>query len=62
MMSRKNYQEVAEIVNLLISIGYIQEGKESFVIGMFGEMFQRDNPRFERGRFVNACLENIKQS
>ena len=57
MMSRKTYQEVADILNLLFSIDYVKEGKEEFVIGMFAEMFQRDNDRFDRSRFVDACLK-----
>lgn len=56
MMTRKDYVRTAEILNLLISIDYIKEGKEDFVIGMFAEMFQLDNDRFDRGRFVDACL------
>ena len=57
MMTRKDYVEVAEILNLLFSIDYVKEGKEDFVIGLFAEMFQRDNARFDRNRFVDACLK-----
>ena len=57
MMTRKDYVEVADILNLLFSIDYVKEGKEDFVIGLFAEMFQRDNARFDRNRFVDACLK-----
>ena len=56
-MTRKDYVEVADILNLLFSIDYVKEGKEDFVIGLFAEMFQRDNARFDRNRFVDACLK-----
>lgn len=56
MMTRKDYVRTSEILNLLISLGYIKENKEDFVIGMFAEMFQMDNDRFDRGRFVDACF------
>lgn len=58
MMTRKDYVRTSEILNLLFSIGYVKEGKEDFVIGMFAEMFQLDNDRFDRSRFYDACLTN----
>ena len=60
MMTRKDYVEVSEILNLLFKVGYVQENKESFIIGLFAEMFQRDNARFDRNRFVDACLKDIE--
>lgn len=56
MMTRKDYVRTSEILNLLFSIGYVKEGKEDFVVGMFAEMFQSDNDRFDRVRFADACF------
>ena len=60
MMTRKDYIEISEILNLLFKIGYVKQGKEDFIMGLFGEMFQRDNARFDRNRFVDACLKDIE--
>ena len=60
MMTRKDYIKTAEILNLAISMGYITEQGEDFVIGLFAEMFQRDNARFDRNRFVDHCLTGWK--
>ena len=60
MMTRKDYVRTSEILNLLFSIGYVKEGKEDFIVGLFAEMFQSDNDRFDRVRFADACF--VKES
>lgn len=57
MMTRKDYVATSEILNLALAMGHVTEEGKNFVIGQFAEMFQRDNARFDRTRFVDACLK-----
>jgi len=53
MLSRKHYQAVGEILS------HFPEGSPtasmSKMAESFADMFARDNPRFDRARFYEAC-------
>jgi hypothetical protein len=56
MMTRKDYVSTAEILDTLVAT---TEG-EAFdavldAIDAFADMFAKDNERFDRNRFLNAC-------
>jgi hypothetical protein len=51
-MSRKDYTAIAEILSRWI----VPTG----LIGELAEFLAADNPRFDRERFVRACLANEK--
>ena len=56
MMTRKDYIATADILEVLVATAT----DESFpdvqdAIDSFAEMFAKDNPRFDRKRFVEAC-------
>jgi hypothetical protein len=55
-MTRKDYVSTAEILDTLVAT---TEG-EAFdavldAIDAFADMFAKDNERFDRNRFLNAC-------
>jgi len=61
MMTRKDYIATAEILDTLVAT---TEG-EAFdavldAIDAFADMFAKDNERFDRTRFVNACGVYVK--
>lgn len=56
MMTRKDYVATADILEVLVTTAT----DESFpdiqdAVDAFAEMFAKDNPRFDRKRFVEAC-------
>jgi len=56
MMTRKDYVATADILDVLVST--VTEDNLPDVldaVDAFAEMFAKDNPRFDRTRFVNAC-------
>lgn len=56
MMTRKDYVATAEILGVLVAS---VDGKalEAVLdtVDEFAEMFKKDNERFDRTRFLNAC-------
>ncbi len=53
MMSRKHYEQVAEILRKF-PFG-TSEASQAVLARAFAEMFSADNPRFDRERFYIAC-------
>jgi len=55
MMTRKDYVATAEIIksyNLQLPEILLEK-----MVNDFAEMFQEDNPRFDKNRFRVACME-----
>lgn len=53
MMTRKDYIRTAEILNAFQN--EIDETVFEDLVFNFGEMFAKDNSRFDSARFKNAC-------
>jgi hypothetical protein len=51
MMSKKNYQAIAMAIHDAL---YVADDKELFV-AVLTDIMATDNPRFDRGRFMEAC-------
>jgi hypothetical protein len=56
MMTRKDYVATAEILGVLVS-SVEGEALEAVLdtVDEFADMFKKDNERFDRTRFLNAC-------
>ena len=54
MMTRKDYVEVAKILNTFENDGNLDTG---FLLDSFIELFKKDNPRFDAKRFTEAVNE-----
>lgn len=53
MMTRKDYVEVANILNDFDK----NDGMETIeLIYRFAALFEKDNPRFDRQRFIDAVI------
>lgn len=56
MMTRKDYVATAEILNGFVNkIDFIELSQMAI---QFGEMFEKDNPRFDNQRFIDAVFED----
>lgn len=59
MLSRKHYQSIAGIMsNARVWTRFSEEDRRlmlDFVAGKLADYFLKDNPRFDRDRFVAAC-------
>ena len=53
MMTRKDYVATAKILN--DNIEHMHPAAFSKLVEDFVDMMQDDNPRFEYGRFLEAC-------
>ena len=57
MMTRKDYVEVARILNkykdVIEDLAYVD------MVDDFSYMFEQDNPRFDSSRFLIACNESV---
>jgi hypothetical protein len=55
-MTKKDYIAIAEIIAHI-------EAKEvrNHIANLFSDHFQRDNPRFDRGRFVAAVIIDARR-
>ena len=53
MMTRKDYDQVAELLSNFN--GIIDEFTFEDLVFEFGELFSADNPRFDFERFEEAC-------
>lgn len=56
MMTRKDYIATAEILDVLVATA-TEESLPHILdaVDEFAEMFKKDNERFDRTRFLNAC-------
>lgn len=54
MLSRKDYRVIAEIV---VSAGYKWPYRKRLCNDL-ADYFERDNPKFNRQKFLDDCLEN----
>ena len=63
MMTRKDYIATADILDTLVATA-TEESMPSILdaIDEFADMFKRDNERFDRTRFLNACGVYEKQA
>jgi hypothetical protein len=55
MMTRKDYVETAKILNLFVD--RIDSHDFSDLVFEFSEWFASDNPRFNEGKFSEACYK-----
>ena len=56
MMTRKDYVATADILETLVSIVSGDNFSDVLdAVDAFADMFAKDNPRFDRKRFVEAC-------
>lgn len=58
MMTRKDYVEVARILNKYKSV--IDEKDYTDLTDDFAYMFEQDNPRFTIDKFLEACNNDTK--
>ena len=57
MMTRKDYVSTAKILNGFVDrIDFIELSEMAI---RFGEMFEKDNPRFDNQRFIDAVFEEV---
>ena len=57
MMTRKDYVEVARIINKYKDV--MEDIVFADLVDDFSYMFEQDNPRFDSSRFVSACKESV---
>ena len=57
MFSRRHYREVAAIIYRQMIVPANREAAVAFMNDM-ADMFARDNARFDRQKFVEACTES----
>ena len=59
MMTRKDYVQVAKIINNYFDLADDYDGLNAnvhdFLIEPFIEFFEKDNPRFDKDKFCEAC-------
>jgi hypothetical protein len=56
MMTRKDYVSTAEILDVLVSTVSDEDlPKVLDAVDAFADMFAKDNERFQRSVFINAC-------
>lgn len=58
MFERRHYCAVAKVMAAAVEPPYGPEEKGSewrLIKGLLGDMFAADNPRFNKGRFDEAC-------
>ena len=55
MMTRKDYVEVAKILNKFVDD--IDASDFDELVFQFSEFFLADNPRFDESRFYDACVK-----
>lgn len=55
-MTKKNYEAAAK----LIRSGGKDKAEKQRIACFFATFFQQDNVKFDRERFVNACLIEVK--
>lgn len=56
MFAKRHYETIAAEFKLgrtLAPLG--EEDTHDALVRQFADMFARDNPRFDRGRFIQAC-------
>lgn len=53
MITKKHYNEIA----LLLRVSIENEMVRAKVVKMFCDYFKKDNPRFDRDRFQDACFD-----
>ena len=60
--TRKTYQAHANLIAGLIRKNIIGENWQTIIVTdlvtALGDMYQIDNPRFDRGRFNKACMKD----
>lgn len=59
-LSRKHYQEIAEILGQ-----YLGQGEElgaGWLIGNFADFLAADNPRFDRDQFIEAVRAEAREA
>lgn len=54
-MTRKDYELVAEHLRFAWARGELTQGEVNYLAVGLADGFKRDNPRFDRERFLNAC-------
>lgn len=62
MMTRKHYETIAqaineELVQVILTTSDPHWYFSGCFIGRLADMFEKDNPRFNRERFVAACYK-----
>jgi hypothetical protein len=55
-MTKKDYILVARTINKFLQEGDIYAMIDDFCLG-----FLKDNPRFDRDKFINACWEHLNE-
>jgi hypothetical protein len=58
-MTRKDYQTLAKVVRA--NQNNMPYNALAYLIGTLSNELQADNPRFDRDRFWDACLEGYKR-
>lgn len=54
-MTKKDYEAVAKIIREVRSLPMPEAYKVECIAGRLADVFQKDNPRFDRARFLLAA-------
>ena len=59
MMTRKHFKAIAKILS---SVQWDSVTQESLILlnARFADMLENENPRFDRGKFLEACKEGSR--
>ncbi len=58
-MSKKHYEAVADAMARVMWTDHMDPATMTAVIWSLSSVFQEDNPRFDKDRFISACTRNI---
>jgi hypothetical protein len=57
-MTKKDYVAVADAMNEVLWTPQTDPGTVALAVVRLADSFQGDNPRFDRSRFMQACLRD----
>ena len=59
MMTRKDYVKFAELISVVSDTKTMAIDGGTLVVKL-AHLFEEDNPNFDRNKFFDACMVNIK--
>lgn len=60
-LNKKHYKAIAEIINHRIMIDGFAMSQLVDVVEDMSELFEKDNPLFDKDRFFAACWKGIEE-
>jgi hypothetical protein len=55
-MSKKDYEKAAALIRRMVKNPEVNDLVTIEVMAAFIELFEGDNPRFDKDRFIKACI------